>query len=1164
MTKLSTITLSDKYLKEEGTIILSGIQALVRVLFDQHRADQRAGLNTAGFVSGYRGSPLGGIDFELQRNQKLMDQHQMVFMPGVNEDLGATAVMGSQFANLLESPKYDGVIGMWYGKGPGVDRSGDIFKHANLAGVGKYGGVLALAGDDPFCKSSTIPSHSEVALYDAQMPVLFPGTVQEIIELGRLGYEMSRYTGLWVGFKIVTDVADSYSTANVSLMDNIQRPEWDYKGAPWSPNQSFSIHSPFTLGMEREVVEGRLEAAKIFAEANGLNQITHQHKNDWLGIIAAGKTYYDTREALQQLGLDDKDLGKYGIRLLRMGMIYPAEPNIIKEFAEGLEEIVLVEEKRGFMELLIRDVLYNQPNRPNMVGKKDEEGNFFIPAYDDLYVDIIAPLLSKRLAKKVPAELVAKWEELFKPKTSSVAPLAPSVQRGAYFCSGCPHNRSTHVPEGSIAYGGIGCHAMSLSMGRENFGITHMGGEGAQWLGASHFSNINHVFQNIGDGTLFHSGYLSIRQAVAANATMTYKILYNAAVAMTGGQAIDGEMMVPELTQALNAEGVKKIIVVADDVDKYPATSNFATGVNIWHRTRLDEAQRILREIEGVTVLIYDQACAADMRRKRKRGKLPTPPKQVFINEAICEGCGDCGKKSNCLSVFPTETEYGRKTQIHQSSCNRDYTCLEGDCPAFVTVIPKEVNHSPNKKLVNLPPIEKNIEAPIMKVPDDARIYMMGIGGTGVVTVSQILATAFLLDGKETNNLDQTGMSQKGGSVHSHIKVIGKQKEISNRVNKGQADSYLVFDILTGTAQKNLSIADSSKTVAVVSSSEIPTGGMVTDTTKSFPRASYLKSRIEAHSRAEDNVYVDAITLSEKFFGSHMPANIMLLGAAYQGGTLPLRAEAIEKAIELNGVKVDQNIQAFRAGRMIVLDPSWLDQFKAEAKPVKEEPKALSPQVQALVEQVGAEGELLRLLQIRVPELIAYQNQAYAQTYVDFVKKVKAREDEIGATDSSLSEAVARYLFKLMAYKDEYEVARLSLKSQFSEAIKQQFGKGAKVKYQLHPPILRALGLKKKLGFGKWFNAAYWLLTKMKGLRGTAFDIFGYAEVRKVERELIPEYRSLIEAELEGLSTSNYDQAVKLAELPDMIRGYEHVKLGNVDLFRAEVEKMKVGMLVEQ
>jgi indolepyruvate ferredoxin oxidoreductase len=1143
-------SLDAKYRQLDGQIFLSGIQALVRLPLDQHRADRRRGLNTATMISGYRGSPLGGLDQTLERNGELLTEHNVHFVSGVNEDLGATIVFGSQLANLFPRPKYDGVLGMWYGKGPGVDRSGDAFKHANYAGIGRYGGVLAVGGDDPLSKSSTLPIHSEVAFYDAFFPVLFPGNVQEILDLGRLGFELSRYAGLWVGFKIVTNVADEIGTATVApdrLV--VADPRFEYEGRPWAHAQNPTLLPPFGLDMERDINYGRLEAAKAFAATNGLNAITVPTREAWLGIAAPGKAYYDLREALGELGLDDAALERYGIRLLRIGMLFPMEPGIVRQFARGLEEILVVEEKRAFVEIFLRDVLYNQTEHPRIVGKRDFEGRPLVPASGELDADRIAQIVASRLERRLSLPSISARVALLEALRERPATL--TLARQPYFCSGCPHNRSTTVPEGSMAAAGIGCHGMVLAIPeRRTMGLTHMGGEGAQWVGMAPFTEIPHMFQNLGDGTLFHSGSLAIRQAVAAGTHMTYKILYNSAVAMTGGQDAAGAMPVPELTRMLQAEGVKKILVVTDEPDKYDADVAWAAGVEVWHRDRLDEGQRMLRETPGVTALIYDQRCAAEKRRLRKRGKLPDPATRVYINEAVCEGCGDCGVKSNCLSVHPVETEFGRKTQIHQSSCNKDYSCLRGDCPSFLTAIPLG---APQKKERPVFAVDRALPDPALKVPAHSNVYMMGIGGTGVVTVNQILGTAALLDGKHVRGLDQTGLSQKGGPVVSHLKIADAPHEVSNKVAAGEADCYLGFDVLVATSPQNLDHARPDKTIAVISTSQVPTGAMVTHTEVQFPDAGALRQAVDRVTRKDENIYLDALGLAEQLFGDHMASNMIVLGAAYQAGAIAVSAEAIEEAIALNGVSVAMNTQAFRAGRLAVIDPAALErQRKPRLGAVEEEP-VLSREAQALVDSVGARGELRRLLAIRVPEVIEYQDAAYAQQYVDLVKRALAAEPE-GRT--AFSEGVARHLFKLMAYKDEYEVARLHLKAGLAARLAAEHPGGVKVQYHLHPPILRALGWKNKIALGSWFDGVFRLLVRMKGLRGTSLDPFGRAEVRRVERVLIGEYRALIEKAMAGLSPEGYERAVKLANLPDLIRGYEDVKLASVQRFRDEVRAL--------
>jgi len=1144
-------TLDAKYRQEEGLILLSGIQALVRLPLDQHRADKRRGLNTATLISGYRGSPLGGLDLTLERNPALLREHNVVFLSGVNEDLGATAVYGSQLANLFPQPKYDGVLGMWYGKGPGVDRTGDIFKHANFAGVGRNGGVLALGGDDPLSKSSTIPSHSEVAFYDALFPVLYPGSTQEILDLGRLGFELSRYSGLWVGFKVVTNVADEISTAEVAP-DRIvvADPGFVYEGRPWQARQTPMLMPPWGLEAEREIHYGRLEAAKMFAAANRLNRITIPTPDAWLGIAAPGKTYYDLREALAELGLDNAALRQYGIRLLKIEMLFPMEPGTVREFARGLEEILVVEEKRAFCELFIRDILYNQAERPAVVGKSDEEGRPLVPADSELDADRIAQIVAARLERRVQLESITARVALLEALRQRPAPL--TLTRQPYFCSGCPHNRSTVLPEGSMAGAGIGCHGMALLMDRKTMGLTHMGGEGVQWVGIAPFTETKHLFQNLGDGTFFHSGSLAVRQAVASSANITYKILYNSAVAMTGGQDAAGAMPVPELTRSLAAEGVKRIIVMTDEPGKYPKSTAWAPGVEVWHRDRLDEAQRLLRDIPGVTALVYDQRCAAEKRRLRKRGKLPDPAMRVVINEAVCEGCGDCGVKSNCLSVHPVETEFGRKTQIHQSSCNKDYSCLNGDCPSFLTVVPRVARKKERRVFI----VDRPLPAPPFNVPEDANIFMMGIGGTGVVTVNQILGTAALLDGKHVRGLDQTGLSQKGGPVVSHLKIFERAADASNKVAAGSADCYLGFDVLVATAPQNLDHARPDRTIAIVSTSQVPTGAMVTSTTVEFPEANGLLTSIDRVTRKDENVYLDALGLAETLFDDHMAANMIVLGAAWQAGAIPVSADAIEDAVKLNGVSVQMNTHAFRAGRLLVADPAWVQTVARQRLGAVAATPELSAQARALVDRTEATGELRRLLEIRVPELIAYQSIGYAREYVGVVRRVREAEAAAVSGQSRLSEAVARYLFKLMAYKDEYEVARLHLKTDIARALAAEFPGGVTLHYNLHPPIFRALGMKRKIKFGSWFDRFFRTLVGMKALRGTWLDPFGFAAVRRVERQLPGEYRALVDKALVGLSSESYERAVKLASLPDVIRGYEEIKLGNVQRFRDEVQAL--------
>ncbi|MBI3326582.1 MAG: indolepyruvate ferredoxin oxidoreductase family protein [Nitrospinae bacterium] len=1129
MGKRANFSLLDRYLQEEGQVYLSGIQALVRLAMDQHRVDRRAGLKTATFISGYRGSPLGGLDQTLERlPPTLLQEHHMHFCSGVNEDLAATAIYGSQMVGLFPGAKYDGVLGMWYGKGPGVDRSGDAFKHANFAGVGKNGGVLALAGDDPPAKSSTLPSHSEAAFFDANFPILYPGNVQEILDLGLHGFALSRYCGLWVAFKVVNNVADESGTVEVGP-DRFRSiaPTFEVDGRPFSHAMDITLLPQHTVEMERTLHYLRLEAARRYAAANGLNQVVVPTPDAWFGILTAGKSYYDVRQALGDLGLDEEDLRRVGIRILKLGMLYPLEPRIVREFARGLEEILVVEEKRSFLELLTRDILYSAPDRPIIVGKFDEENRPLLPINGDLDSDFIAQVITHRILRKHRIESVsAHLARIAALKSREVElPLA----RPAYFCSGCPHNRSTIVPEGSLAAGGIGCHAMALGMDRQTLGLTHMGGEGAQWIGMALFTDMPHIFQNIGDGTFFHSGSLALSAAIASGVNITYKILYNHAVAMTGGQDAAGALPIPELTRVLEAEGVRKIIVLTEDLTTYRG-AQLAGNAVVWDREQLDEAQRELRQIRGTTVLIFDQQCAAEKRRHRKRGKLAEPSLRVMINEAVCEGCGDCGAKSNCLSVQPVDTEFGRKTQIHQSSCNKDYSCLKGDCPSFVTL---NIMGEPKPRATSSPPVVKVALAdPVHKAScaNGYAIYMIGIGGTGVVTVNTLLGTAALLEGKHVRAFDQTGLSQKGGPVVSSLKIADTPLLTSNKVAAGEADLYLGFDILVASSPTHLERASADKTRAVVSTSQIPTGDMVRDKHVQFPSVPSLLQTINRCTRAGANMFLDAEGMAEQLFGDHMAANLLLVGAAYQTGAIPLEAESIEETIRLNGVEVEMNLQAFRWGRLYVHDRAAVErQLRRGGSRTVPTPH-------------DADQSALSELHTRLPEAVAAE-----------------QEHTPGRTQ--LSEAVARYLFKLMAYKDEYEVARLLLKDAFFQQVRAQFGEGVKLAFNLHPPFLRALGLTHKLRLGIWFTPVLKLLRSLRSLRGTPLDIFGWAKVRQVERGLIGEYRTLIESLLLHLSEGNYELAVQLAELPDLVRGYEGIKLASVAEFRQRASDLRQRFL---
>ncbi len=1123
-------SLQDRYELEDGRIFLTGIQALVRIAFDQHRADLRRGLHTGTFVSGYQGSPLGGLDREFQRQRELCERNDVFAVPGLNEELGATATWGSQLAASLPGSRFDGVLSMWYGKAPGIDRATDALRHANYSGVSRTGGALIVVGDDPNAKSSTIPSASEPLLESLHVPTFYPGTVQEVLDLGLHAWACSRASGLWSALKIVTNVADAAGTAQVAP-DRVRTvlPTIEWEGRPFEYTPNGNMLAPASLEMERTLLGPRTETALAYVRANGVNRIERFGADAWIGVVASGKSYSDLRQAFADMGLDDRGLARAGVRILHPRMIWPLDPEVVREFAAGLDEIVVVEEKRPFLERQLKEILYGEPGAPRILGKADERGVELLPAEGELDADGIARALGPRLL--FHGSIASVEGRLRKLAESASRPLPlPMAARTPFFCSGCPHNSSTPAPDGTLVGAGIGCHTMLL-LNPEGHGditgITQMGGEGAQWIGMAPFTDDDHFVQNIGDGTFHHSGSLAVRAAVAAGVNVTYKLLYNDAVAMTGGQAVEGQIPIPDLTRWLEIEGVKRIIITTEDTSRYKGVS-LAPIAEVRDRSALMAAQEELAGVPGVTVLIHDQECAAEKRRKRKRGKLEEPPQRVYINERVCEGCGDCGQKSSCLSVIPVETEFGRKTQIHQSSCNKDYSCLEGDCPSFLTVIPPKQRKRDRAADISLPSVELRDPPRLFDGPEFT-LRMMGIGGTGVVTVSQVIGVAALIDGLNVAELDQTGLSQKGGPVVSDMRISREPLPGSNRVSAAGADLYLGFDVLGAGNPKNLTVADPDRTVAVVSTTAVPTGGMVLDPTQSFPAVGDQLRSIELATRREHNVYLDAQHLSEKLFDDHMPANMLALGAAWQRGALPLSLSALEQAIRLNGAAVEKNLAAFTWGRACVVDPQAVADVVQPPEPKRAE---------------GLEG----LLEVRVPELVEYQNQAYADQYLAFVRDVAAIEQERTPGSAAIAESVARHLYKLMAYKDEYEVARLHLASLPSEG---------KFSFHLHPPVLRALGMKRKIKLGRWFVPAFRMLRAMRRLRGTALDPFGRTQVRRVERELIGEYRELVERALARLTPETAALVLEVCDLPDGIRGYEEIKLRSVKRFRMTAERLE-------
>jgi indolepyruvate ferredoxin oxidoreductase len=1149
-------SLAQRYQAGAGPVLLTGVQAIGRMLVEQHAADARAGLRTASFVSGYQGSPLGGLDKTLAGAPELADAAGLKFVPAINEELAATAIWGSQVAVPGRARGVHGALGVWYGKAPGVDRAGDPMRHGNICGADPHGGVLVLAGDDPACKSSTIPCISERALAGYGLPVLFPADAEEIVTLGRYGVALSRASGLWVGMKIVADVADGVWTVDGSVSDvPITVPELEWEGRPWRYEQVPMLLPPASLRAEEQLYGPRWAMLHEFLAANPVNTVEVDTPDAWLGIVAGGKAFTDVRQALCDLGLDEDGLRRAGIRLLRLGMIHPIQRDLARRFAHGLDTVLVVEEKTPFVESAIRDALYRLPNAPEVLGSADATGAPLVPVSGELTAGALAGPL-RRVLRARP-EVLARCAPP-EPATRPVLELLPA-SRTPYFCSGCPHNTSTVLPEGSVAGGGIGCHAMvamARRPGTEVSSLTQMGGEGAQWIGQAALLDGSdgpvHMFQNMGDGTFAHSGQLAVQACVASGVSITYKLLYNRAVAMTGGQDAEGGLEVPALTRKLAAEGVARIIVCADEPERYRKLEPLAPGVALWHRDRLVQAQRELAAVSGVTVLVYDQRCAAESRRLRKRGTIPVRPTRVVINEEVCEGCGDCGVQSNCLSVQPVQTELGRKTRIDQTSCNTDYSCLKGDCPSFVTVQVPADGPPKASRAHPEPPSVPDVRP--RAVGGTAEVFLAGIGGTGIVTVNQVLGSAAVRDGLAVHGVDQTGLSQKAGPVTSHLRVAADAAALgpANRVGAARAHCYLAFDALVGADSKNLGYANPETTIAVVSTSEVPTGAMVRDVSVLAPSEATLLDRIAASAR--EVVPLDAASAAQALFGDTMPATFLLVGAAYQSGALPVSAAALEWAIELNGVAVAANTAAFGWGRVAVADPEAFAEATGHNAPSSTDEPARLPAGLDLGELAG---EARRLATSRAARLVGYQDVATARRYLDVMRAAWSAERALGER-TEYSEAVARGLYKLTAYKDEYEVARLLTDPEFERRLAREVPGGAKPRYRLHPPLLRAMGRDRKIAFGPWLRPALRALARGKRLRGTPLDPFGRTEMRRTERGLRDSYTAMITRLTGALRTESYDTAVAAAEAADLVRGYEGVKSANVARYRAKLADLGV------
>jgi indolepyruvate ferredoxin oxidoreductase len=1202
--------LDHKYTRERGRIYLSGVQALVRLPLMQRLRDAAAGLDTAGFVSGYRGSPLGGFDLELWRANKHLEAAGVKFTPGLNEDLGATMVWGTQQTGLFPGAKHDGVFGMWYGKGPGVDRCGDVFKHANAAGTAKHGGVLALAADDHACRSSTLPHGSEHEFVSAMMPVLNPAGVQDILDLGLVGWAMSRFTGRWVGFKTIAETVESSASVEVDphALQIVLPGDDEFELPPGGLN----IRWPDPpLEQEMRLHRYAVRAAQAFARANRIDRVAIEAPDARLGIVTTGKSYLDVLQALEYLGLDAAACRELGIRVYKVAMTWPLEPQGIRAFAAGLQDIVVVEEKHSFIESQMKELFYNfEGRRPSIVGKHDEAGEWILPSTGELTPARIARVIARRLQRFHDSEHIRQQLAFLASKEAELALPRADFPRVPHYCSGCPHNTSTQVPEGSRALAGIGCHYMVTWMDRSTDTFTHMGGEGVTWAGQAPFTDTAHVFQNLGDGTYFHSGSLAVRQAVAAGVNITYKILYNDAVAMTGGQPVDGALSVPQIAQQMRAEGVQEIAVVSDGIGKWSYPSIFPAGTTFHDRRELDAVQKRLREVRGVSILIFDQTCATEKRRRRKRGKLPDPARRVVINSLVCEGCGDCGKKSFCVSVLPKETEFGRKREIDQSNCNKDYSCVEGFCPSFVSVhgapLRKGRKVAAAERLAALP-----MPAPAGDLSRPWNILVTGVGGTGVVTIGALLGMAGHLEGRGATVLDQTGLAQKGGAVTTHVRIAGAPADIhAVRIAAGEADLVLGCDMVVVNDYWALSKIRAGRTRVLLNTYEAMPGTFTTRPEMRFPAAGIVQAvRTALGGEAEAAgrlVQVDATRLATALMGDAIAANLFMLGHAWQQGLVPLSLAALMRAVELNGAAVEMNKTAFAWGRLAAIDPAAV---AAAAGVVDNPPTAAESAVHALpllpprpseghesglndALAATAEADELRHLPAhgsqaqaaflplddarlsrsldeivarRVAFLTDYQDARYARRYAGLVARVRAAEQARAPGSTDLAEAVARYAFKLMAYKDEYEVARLYASDEFRRRLEQQFEGGfgrirRGLRFHLAPPLLArrdAQGHLRKREFGPWVFTAFRVLARLRFLRGTPLDVFGYTAERRGERALVERYFATVERLLEGLHPGNVALAAEIAAVPEHVRGFGHVKEAHL----AEALRREAGLL---
>jgi len=1134
------VTLDDKYDLERERVFLSGTQAIVRVALMQKARDRAAGLNTAGFISGYRGSPLGGLDLQLWRAGELLKANDIVFQPGLNEDLAATSIWGTQQAELRGEGRYDGVFSIWYGKGPGVDRSGDALRHANFDGTSPKGGVIALMGDDHTCESSTTAHQSEFAFVDAMIPILNPAGIQDLVDYGLIGWAMSRFAGTWVGIKCVKDTVESTGVidsapgrARTVIPDFVMPPN----GLNIRPaGAALNRHA---LENEELLHRWRKPAVLAFLRENKLDRIAMGGGlKPRLGIVSLGKSWLDTLGALDLLGIDEVRAANLGLRLYKVAAPWPLEPDGVNRFADGLETILVVEEKRSLVETQLKEQLYGRSDAPVVVGKKDMTGNVLLPAWGALDSTEVAVVIARCiLGYADDSEIAARLKHL----EHAEAMLKSGEEIGRripHFCSGCPHSTSTQVPEGSRAYAGIGCHTMALWMDRRTEGFTQMGGEGANWIGEAPFSKRDHVFQNIGDGTWGHSGTLAMRAAAAAGVNITYKVLFNDAVAMTGGQPVEGHMTVDQVARQAAAEGAKKIAIVTDDPHKYPASALWPEGATIHHRSDLEEVQLALREVKGLSVLIYDQTCAAEKRRRRKRGQMPDPDKRVVINALVCEGCGDCGVKSNCVSIQPLETEFGRKRRIDQSSCNKDYSCLEGFCPSFVTVHGGKLKQG---KAIAAPSTLLPAPEPTIELPERTRtILITGVGGTGIVTAGQVIGMAAHLDGLGVGIIDMSGLAQKGGAVSIHMRIGPTPESIhAIRVGPEEADVVLGCDIVVTGSKRALAAIRPGESQVFVNLHETYPGDFTRNADFSLPTRR-IRRAIEERAGATHAHFFEAERMAQTLLGDPIATNMMMVGFAWQKGQIPIRRESMLEAIRLNGVGVEMNRAAFEWGRRAAFDLAGTEE---EAGVV---PEASPPSLEDIVAR-------------RVAFLTDYKSRRYAARYRKRVEKITAAEDHVARGATALATEVAHALFKLMAIKDEYEVARLFADGSFEKQLRQEFASWNKIEFHLAPPLTARRdkhGHLKKKTYGPGMTRVFRLLARLKFLRGTPFDPFGRTKERRWERKLLRDYLALLNMLEKKLTADNYETARALAAYPEKIRGFGHVKEAQARQALAERERL--------